>query len=138
MKVFSAVLCLSLVSMVNVSEAKPKAASRQKETSLGQLYAKFADSDYSSLSMPELNQRVAITGVVLGHTSSIVGGHSILSAGDEQAPDEELARLGTRDPSEDKKMNALAEGARFSAVCVLDMTSGSGGGYMSFSDCVFK
>ncbi|CAB3723965.1 hypothetical protein LMG24076_04900 [Trinickia soli] len=124
--------------MLNISEAKPKAASKQKETSLGQLYAKFADSDYSSLSMPELNQRVAITGVVLGHTSSIVGGHSILSAGDEQAPDEELARLGTRDPSEDKKMNALAEGARFSAVCVLDMTSGSGGGYMSFSDCVFK
>lgn len=137
-KVFSAFLCLSLVSMPNVSEAKPKAASRKKEASLAQLYAKFAGGGYSSLSMPELNQRVAITGIVLGHTSSIVGRHSILSAGDEQASDEELARLGARDANEDKKMDALAEGARFSAVCVLDVTSGSAGGYMSFSDCVFK
>lgn len=124
--------------MLNVAEAKPKASSRQKEVSLAQLYEKFTEGGYSSDSMPELNQRIAISGVVLGHTSSIVGRHSILSAGDEQAPDDELARLGARDAREDKKMNALAEGTRFSAVCVLDMTSGSAGGYMSFSDCVFK
>jgi hypothetical protein len=122
--------------MCNISDAKP--ASKKKEVSLAQLYAKFADSGYSSDSMPEYNHTIAITGVVLRHTRSLVGGHSILSAGDEQAPDDELARLSARNSSEDEKMNALAEGARFSAACVLDFTSGSSGGYMSFSDCTFK
>lgn len=137
-KVFNAVLCLSLASMFNICDAKPKPVSKKGEIGLAELYAKFADSGYSSLSMPELNQSVAITGVVLGHTRSVVGGYSILSAGDESSPDEELARLGTRNSNEDKKMDALAVGARFSAVCVLGVTSGSSGGYMSLSNCVFK
>jgi hypothetical protein len=122
--------------MFNICDAK--SAPKKKEVSLGQLYTQFADSGYSSDSMPELNHAVAITGVVLGHSSSAIGGYSILSAGDERDPDEELARLGAGNAGEDKKMNALAEGTRFSAVCVLDFTSGSSGGYMSFSDCTFK
>ena len=123
---------------IDVQYLRCEISAEKKAVSLAQLYARFVDGGYSSDSMPELNHAVAITGVVLGHTRSAIGGHSILSAGDEQAPDEELARLGASNASEDKRMNALAEGTRFSAVCVLDFSAGSSGGYMSFSDCTFK
>ena len=130
------ILSMALALYVNASDAKQERTPKQKGISLGQLYAKYADEDYSSMSMPELNQEFAITGIVLGHSRSAVGHSSILFAGDDAASDEELARLGARDEHESKKMDALKVGDRFAAVCVLDMTSGSR--FMSLSDCVFK
>jgi hypothetical protein len=134
-KFFSVAACVALMFSANASYAKDS-SSKQKSVTLGQMYAKYADSNYSSDSMPEFNQTVAITGVVLGHSKSLVGSRSILSAGDDAESGEELARLGARGSRENRKMDALEVGSQFTAVCVLDMTSGAS--YMSFSNCVFK
>lgn len=102
--------------------------------SLGDLYERYADADYSSMAMPEFGQEITVSGIALDVPQSLAG-NALLSAGEEGWSDE-LARLTAVDDSESRKLEALQPGEAFTAVCTLGMTSNSP--EMSLQDCAFK
>lgn len=122
------VASIILTLSVAMAEATPKAIDLKK------LHGRFEKAGYSSLELMDATKQVLISGVTLGVSQSFVG-NSILKAG-THANSQELARLTAADDAQEKKLNALEAGAKFTAVC--DLAFSSGAQYMSFQECIFK
>lgn len=125
--VFTALL-FSATASVATGAAKPKAMD------LSALYKSYTDNGSSTLHMPEYDQEILVSGVVLGQSEGITGS-ALMSAGSAQSEDE-LARITPADEKEGAKMKALPEGSAFKAICVVGFASGSA--YIPLTDCVFK
>ncbi|WP_266158698.1 hypothetical protein [Dyella silvatica] len=126
--VFVALLLFSASASVAAGIAKPKAMD------LSTLYKSFTDKGSSTSDMPEYEQEILVSGVVLNQSESLTG-DALMSAGSAQS-DDELARITPADEKEGAKMKALAVGSAFQAVCVVGFASGSA--YIPLTDCVFK
>ncbi|WP_347905181.1 hypothetical protein [Pseudomonas purpurea] len=124
----------SVVSVGLVLAASLACAAAPEKVDLGALYDSYVEHNQSSMNMPQFKQEILVSGTVLG-VSKNFSGDPVMNAGVADS-DEELARLTGFDADESKKMEAMAVGTDFNAVCVLGMTMGSD--FMALSDCVFK
>ncbi|ALI03329.1 hypothetical protein C1Y08_25515 [Pseudomonas sp. FW306-02-F02-AA] len=124
----------SIASLGLVLVASLACASAPEKVDLGELYDSYLEHNQSSMNMPQFKKEILISGSVLG-VSKNFSGEAVMEAGLADS-DEVLARLTGFDADESNKMDAMAVGTDFKAVCVLAMTMGSE--YMALTDCVFK
>lgn len=116
-------LCLATLSSATVAADKPV-------ISLSKLYQSYEEAGHSALSMPEYDQAVRFTAVVLEQSTSMAD-TSLTSATDADG-EVEYARL----TSEDGKLAALPPGTAFTATCTVGFTSGTE--YLNLTDCVIE
>lgn len=109
----------------------PAFAAGPAPTPLAQLYASYEKAEFSTLSMPEYDQRVRISATVLEQNESL-GGDALTSATDG-GDGAELARLTADDEAQAGKLASLEPGAKFVATCTVGFTSGSD--YLSLESC---
>lgn len=113
-------LCLATLSSAALAADKPA-------ISLSKLYQSYEEAGHSALSMPEYDQAVRFTAVVLEQSTSMAD-TSLTSATDADG-EVEYARL----TGEDGKLAALPPGTAFTATCTVGFTSGTE--YLSLTDC---
>ncbi|MBX9401836.1 hypothetical protein K4L06_11000 [Lysobacter sp. BMK333-48F3] len=101
---------------------------------LSKLYASYESADYSALSMPEYDQAVRISAVVLEQNTSLAD--TALTSATDAGSDVEYARLSSDDPEQSRKLSALEPGTAFVATCTVGFTSGSD--YMSLTGCAVE
>ncbi|MGN7919136.1 hypothetical protein [Lysobacter sp. 22409] len=116
-------LCLATLSSAALAADKPA-------ISLSKLYQSYEEAGHSALSMPEYDQAVRFTAVVLEQSTSMAD-TSLTSATDADG-EVEYARL----TSEDGKLAALPPGTAFTATCTVGFTSGTE--YLNLTDCVIE
>lgn len=116
-------LCLATLSSAALAADKPA-------ISLSKLYQSYEEAGHSALSMPEYDQAVRFTAVVLEQSTSMAD-TSLTSATDADG-EVEYARLS----SEDGKLAALPPGTAFTATCTVGFTSGTE--YLNLTDCVIE
>ena len=116
-------LCLATLSSAAVAADKPA-------ISLSKLYQSYEDAGHSALSMPEYDQAVRFTAVVLEQSTSMAD--TALTSATDSDGEVEYARL----TSEDGKLAALQPGAAFTATCTVGFTSGTE--YLNLTDCVVE
>ncbi|ALN65012.1 hypothetical protein GLA29479_4166 [Lysobacter antibioticus] len=116
-------LCLATLSSAAVAADKPA-------TSLSKLYQSYEDAGHSALSMPEYDQAVRFTAVVLEQSTSMAD--TALTSATDGDGEVEYARLS----SEDGKLAALPPGTAFTATCTVGFTSGTD--YLNLTDCVVE
>ncbi|ALN82276.1 hypothetical protein [Lysobacter antibioticus] len=116
-------LCLATLSSAAVAADKPA-------TSLSKLYQSYEDAGHSALSMPEYDQAVRFTAVVLEQSTSMAD--TALTSATDGDGEVEYARLS----SEDGKLAALPPGTAFTATCTVGFTSGTE--YLNLTDCVVE
>ncbi|MEI2456591.1 MULTISPECIES: hypothetical protein [Lysobacter] len=101
---------------------------------LSKLYASYESADYSALSMPEYDQRVRFTAVVLEQNTSLAD--TALTSATDAGSEAEYARLSSEDPGQSRKLSALEPGTAFTATCTVGFSSGSD--YMTLTDCTVE
>ncbi|WP_031372634.1 hypothetical protein [Lysobacter antibioticus] len=116
-------LCLATLSSAALAADKPA-------ISLSKLYQSYEEAGHSALSMPEYDQAVRFTAVVLEQSTSMAD-TSLTSATDADG-EVEYARL----TGEDGKLAALPPGTAFTATCTVGFTSGTE--YLNLTDCVIE
>lgn len=104
---------------------------QNKPVPLATLYKRFAADGNTSLSMPQLNQAVLVSGVVVGATTAVATSNAIVRAG-ATADGEELARLIPARGRAGEALGTLKGGEAFVAECTLAFSSGS---YMALQNC---
>lgn len=114
-------LCLATLSSAAV------AADKAAATSLSKLYQSYEDAGNSALSMPEYDQAVRFTAVVLEQSTSMAD--TALTSATDADGEVEYARL----TSQDGKLAALQPGTAFTATCTVGFTSGTE--YLNLTDC---
>ncbi|WP_223621856.1 hypothetical protein [Lysobacter sp. ESA13C] len=113
-------LCLATLSSAALAADKPA-------ISLSKLYQSYEEAGHSALSMPEYDQAVRFTAVVLEQSTSMAD--TALTSATDADGEVEYARL----TSEDGKLAALPPGTAFTATCTVGFTSGTE--YLSLTDC---
>lgn len=126
---------ISFVLMTGLSStALSQSTNAPINTNLTKLYQRFEKSNFSTMSMPELNKQVLVSGVVVENSKGFSG--TILHAAAPSNPGKIVARLTASDDSEEAIMEALSIHSNFKAVCTLAFSSGTD--YLALQDCVFK
>lgn len=113
-------LCLATLSSAALAADKPA-------ISLSKLYQSYEEAGHSALSMPEYDQAVRFTAVVLEQSTSMAD--TALTSATDADGEVEYARL----TSEGGKLAALPPGTAFTATCTVGFTSGTE--YLSLTDC---
>lgn len=124
----TALLCLLSLALAAA------AAEAAEPIALSKLYASYESADYSALSMPEYDQQVRISAVVLEQSTSLAD--TAMTSATDAGSDVEYARLTSDDPEQSRKLSALEPGTAFVATCTVGFTSGSH--YMSLSGCAVE
>ena len=124
----TALLCLlPLAFAAGAAAAAPPIA-------LSELYASYERADYSALSMPEYDQPVRFTAVVLEQNTSMAD--TALTSATDAGRAAEYARLSSDDPVQSRKLSALEPGTAFTATCTVGFTSGSD--YLNLTGCAVE
>lgn len=100
---------------------------------LSKLHAAYVKAGNSTLSLPQYDQQVSISGVMIDVGANL-SGEPVLSAG-ASGSDDVLARLSTSSDKEAARMAKLKPGSRFKATCTLKFAMGSD--WIPFGDCTF-
>jgi hypothetical protein len=102
---------------------------------VAKLYKSYEKNGQSTSDMPEFGKSVTVTGVVLGHRSSLSDDGVIVSLGGSRNG-EELARATFASDASVAKAQSLKVGGAFKAQCKLGFSMGSD--YLPLESCEIK
>ena len=87
------------------------------------LYQSLKKAGFETPKMPEVKARVLVSGVVIKHIESALGGSVLLAT--DVGSKQEFARLYTEDKEQEGKLAALKPGAKFVADCEIESMMGT-------------